>query len=291
LCDDNLFASSRKASCSGPSAGSAEFCFLRLFLMTHTSHISQHRRLGRNLRSALLAVAVSAGALFVFGASDVSAAEALPVNSMAAEVAQVTERLPVNSMAVEVAQVTERLPVNSMAVEVAQAANRALADYEMFLVHGDNALYRSYAFHRSETARYAAIELGYSEAAMADAWASTSIAHQRAVLSAMTQVGVPYQRNTSIEGVGFDCSGLTTYAWAEPEVDLFRQSGVQISRAGKLDRSTARAGDLVHYPGHIMMYLGVDDAIIHSIQPGRTVELDTISSRRTNSVSWGDPTT
>ena len=244
---------------SQASADSAEFDFLRLFFMTHISHISQHRRLGRTLRAAVVATAVSAGAMFVFGAGEVSAAEPLPVNTMAAE--------------------------------VAQSANRALADYDRFLEHGDASLYRSYAFHRSETARFAAIELGYSEDAMADAWASTSVEHQRAVLSAMTQVGVPYRRYTSIEGVGFDCSGLTTYAWAEPGVSLFRQSGTQISRAGKLDRSTALAGDLVHYPGHIMIYLGVDDAIIHSVQTGRTVELDTISARRVNSVSWGDPST
>lgn len=227
--------------------------------MTHIPHCSQPRRFGHNLGALLVATALSAGALVAFSAGEVSAAEPLPVNTMAAE--------------------------------VSQSATRALADYDMYLEHGDSALYRSYAFHRSETARFAAIELGYSEDAMSYAWASTSVEHQRAVLSAMTQVGVPYQRFTSIEGVGFDCSGLTTYAWAEPGVSLFRQSGTQISRATKLDRSTARAGDLVHYPGHIMMYLGVDDAIIHSVQTGRTVELDTISARRTNSVSWGDPST
>jgi cell wall-associated NlpC family hydrolase len=259
LCDDNLLVSSRKNSCSSCSTDSAEFAFLRLSLMTHTSHIAPHRRLARNLRNALVATAVSAGALSVFGAGEVSAAEPLPVNAMA--------------------------------TEVSQAATRALTDYDKFLALGDDALYRSYAFHRAQTARFAAIELGYSEDAMADAWASAPIGHQRAVLSAMTQVGVPYRRNTSIEGVGFDCSGLTTFAWAEPGVTLFRQSGSQISKASKLDRSTARAGDLVHYPGHIMVYLGVDDAIIHSVQTGRTVELDTISARRTNSVSWGDPTT
>ena len=36
-----------------------------------------------------------------------------------------------------------------------------------------------------------------------------------------------------------------------------------------------------------MLYLGVDDAIVHSVQTGRTVEIDTI---RRGSVSFGDPT-
>ncbi len=37
-----------------------------------------------------------------------------------------------------------------------------------------------------------------------------------------------------------------------------------------------------------MMYLGVGDAIIDSVSVA-TVELDTISDRRTNSVRFGDP--
>lgn len=227
--------------------------------MTHTLHTPQRRWFGSSLRTVLVAAAVSAGALLVVGAGEVSALEPLPTNTLAAE--------------------------------VSHSANLALVEYDRFLDHGDAVHYRAYAYYRAQTARLAATELGYSEDAMANAWASTPIIHQRAVLAAMTQVGVPYRRNTSVEGVGFDCSGLTTYAWAEPGVELFRQSGTQISRAAQLDRSTARAGDLVHYPGHIMIYLGVDDAIIHSVQTGRTVELDTISARRSSSVHFGDPST
>ncbi len=115
---------------------------------------------------------------------------------------------------------------------------------------------------------------------MVQAWSSTPLDHQRAVLAAMSQVGVPYRTNTSQEGVGFDCSGLTTYAWGRAGVGLPRQSGAQINEAAPVDRATAKAGDLVYYPGHVMMYLGVGDAIIHSVQTGRTVEIDTISGRR-----------
>ena len=125
---------------------------------------------------------------------------------------------------------------------------------------------------------------------MAAAWAVTTVEHQLAVLAAMTQVGVPYRSNTSKENVGFDCSGLTTYAWARAGVSLVRQSGQQIRNAEPLDRSTAKAGDLVQYPGHVMMYLGVGDAVIHSVMSGRTVELDTISERQANRVRFGDPT-
>jgi cell wall-associated NlpC family hydrolase len=237
---------------------SSEIAFLTtLSLMTMTSHTSQHRRLGKTLRSVVVAAAATVGALVVVGAGEVSA--------------------------------QEPLPTNALADEVALTAGAALSEFDKWVEHGHSVHYQTYARHRAQTARLAATELGYPADEMADAWASTPLEHQRAVLAAMTQVGVPYRRNTSIEDVGFDCSGLTTFAWAEPGVTLFRQSGTQISNATRLDRSTARAGDLVHYPGHIMMYLGVDDAIIHSVMTGRTVELDTISARRSSSVHFGDP--
>jgi cell wall-associated NlpC family hydrolase len=182
------------------------------------------------------------------------------------------------------------LATNAMAPVVTTSARQALDSYDEWVATDDPAAYRSFVWLRTQTAQYAAVELGYPEADMVEAWAATSVGHQRAVLAAMTQVGVPYRRNTSSEGVGFDCSGLTTFAWAEAGVDLVRQSGEQIRNAAALDRSTAKAGDLVQYPGHVMMYLGVGDAIIHSVMTGRTVELDHISERRTNSIRFGDPT-
>ena len=51
---------------------------------------------------------------------------------------------------------------------------------------------------------------------------------------------------------------------------------------------TAQAGDLVQYPGHVMIWLGVDRAIVHAPYSGRTVEVDSFSTRR--NVRYGDPT-
>jgi hypothetical protein len=45
------------------------------------------------------------------------------------------------------------------------------------------------------------------------------------------------------------------------------------------------AGDLVQYPGHVMMYLGVGDAIVHAVNHKDDVELDFF--RR--NVRFGDP--
>jgi cell wall-associated NlpC family hydrolase len=218
------------------------------------------RRAGR-LRAVLVGTAIAAGTVFgVLAGAD-------PVGA-----------------------VTGPLATNAMAPVVTTSARQALDSYDRWVATSDPAAMRSFVWFRTQTAQYAATELGYPQADMVEAWAAAPIDHQRAVLAAMTQVGVPYRTNTSQEGVGFDCSGLTTYAWSKAGVQLERQSSAQIRNAAPLDRSSARAGDLVQYPGHVMMYLGVGDAIIHSVMRGRTVELDTINTRRTNSVRFGDPT-
>jgi cell wall-associated NlpC family hydrolase len=181
------------------------------------------------------------------------------------------------------------LATNAMAPVVTTSAEQALHNYDRWKATDDASAYRSFVWFRTQTAQYAAIELGYSQAEMIEAWAAAPVGHQLAVLAAMTQVGVPYRTNTSQAGVGFDCSGITTYAWARAGVELVRQSSAQIQNAARIDRSEAKAGDLVQYPGHVMMYLGVGEAVIHSVMTGRTVELDTISVRRTDSVRFGDP--
>jgi cell wall-associated NlpC family hydrolase len=182
-----------------------------------------------------------------------------------------------------------RLATNAMAPVVTTSAEQALHNYDRWLATDDASAYRSFVWFRTQTAQYAAIELGYSETEMIEAWAAAPVGHQLAVLAAMTQVGVPYRKNTSQAKVGFDCSGITTYAWARAGLELVRQSSAQIQNATRIERSEAKAGDLVQYPGHVMMYLGVGEAVIHSVMTGRTVELDTISERRTNSVRFGDP--
>ena len=42
----------------------------------------------------------------------------------------------------------------------------------------------------------------------------------------------------------------------------------------------------MQYPGHVMMYLGVGDAIVHASNPSTDVELSFTS----RSVRFGDPT-
>ncbi len=120
------------------------------------------------------------------------------------------------------------------------------------------------------------------------AWHAADSEHQKALMAAFAQLGVPYRRNASQPGQAFDCSGLTTWAWAQAGFVLQRQSTAQIRAAAPRDETTAQAGDLVQYPGHVMMWLGVDRAIIHSPYTGRNVEVDVVSAR--HKVRFGDPT-
>lgn len=139
----------------------------------------------------------------------------------------------------------------------------------------------------ADAATATAFELGVSRTMVAHAWSSADSEHQTAFLSALTQLGVDYRSNASEPFVGFDCSGLTTFAWAAAGVQLSRQSGSQISEADERTPETAMAGDLVQYPGHVMMYLGVPRAVVHSSNHESDVELWMLGDR---SVRYGDPT-
>lgn len=145
-----------------------------------------------------------------------------------------------------------------------------------------------YRWVRGEIAGRLGAELGIDPERLAGAWDRADFDHQRALMAALTQLGVPYRRNTSKPGIGFDCSGLTTYAWGEAGQQLTRQSGAQIRAAESRTAATAQAGDLSYYPGHVMMYLGVDDAMVHSPYTGRNVEVTHAPRKR--SLRFGDPT-
>jgi cell wall-associated NlpC family hydrolase len=121
------------------------------------------------------------------------------------------------------------------------------------------------------------------------AWAAADQPHQIALLSALTQVGVPYHRNASEAGVGFDCSGLTAFAWSQVGVELARNSRAQLRNAVPRTRETAQAGDLLWYPGHVMIWLGVDNFIVHAKQRGSDVEVGHVTDRRVRRLKFVDP--
>lgn len=104
------------------------------------------------------------------------------------------------------------------------------------------------------------------------AWQTTSPQRLNVMLAALSQVGTAYRYGGSSPS-GFDCSGLTSFAWASVGVRLPRTSTLQIEQAAPRDVSQLRAGDLLWRPGHIGMSLGVPDIMVNATQTGRPVEV------------------
>jgi len=169
-------------------------------------------------------------------------------------------------------------------------AESALAQWTTYSSTGSKKALAAFDDIRDAVATEAATRLGLDPVAMQAAWSEADAEHQTALMAAFSQLGTPYKGYTATPGVGFDCSGLTSWSWAQAGVSLARQSRSQINNSQAVTRDTAQAGDLVYYPGHVMMYLGIDNAIIHSPNSGRTVEVSFVAKRRANSARFGDPT-
>jgi cell wall-associated NlpC family hydrolase len=174
--------------------------------------------------------------------------------------------------------------------QVAGLAAAALDAKEAFEHSAARVDRSAYLTALEKTAQATAGEMGVSHSQMTSAWLATDDAHQTALLTALTQLGVEYRSATSEPGVGFDCSGLMFYAWGEAGFTLSRQSGSQISEADAREMATAKAGDLAQYPGHVMMYLGVPQAFVHSSNPENDVELWMTSPDKAENLNYGDPT-
>ena len=84
---------------------------------------------------------------------------------------------------------------------------------------------------RDMAAELTAYELRVDGESMRASWAHADWVKQHAVLAALSQLGVPYRSLASKEGVGFDCSGLTSYAYEQAGVDIERVSRNQIDEA------------------------------------------------------------
>ncbi|PSK99705.1 cell wall-associated NlpC family hydrolase [Haloactinopolyspora alba] len=78
----------------------------------------------------------------------------------------------------------------------------------------------------------------------------------------------------------WDCSGLTSAAWAEAGVSLPRSSGSQINSGSRVSKSQLEPGDLVFFYSpisHVGIYLG-DGQMVHATHPGDVVSVDPIDT-------------
>ncbi|MET9553040.1 NlpC/P60 family protein [Streptomyces sp. NPDC006645] len=100
-----------------------------------------------------------------------------------------------------------------------------------------------------------------------------------ALTYAVEQIGKPYLWGA--EGPdSYDCSGLTSQAWARAGVTVPRTSQEQWARLTKVKLSELRPGDLVVYfpkATHVAMYLG-EGRVIHAPRPGGRVKVSPLAS-------------
>jgi peptidoglycan DL-endopeptidase CwlO len=100
-----------------------------------------------------------------------------------------------------------------------------------------------------------------------------------AVNAALGQLGVPYRFAAASPGVAFDCSGLTSWAWAQAGVSLPHQSRAQYGVVAHVPKADAQPGDLLFFYSpisHVSIYLG-GGKHVHAPHPGAGVQVAAVN--------------
>ena len=113
-----------------------------------------------------------------------------------------------------------------------------------------------------------------ADVAVASSAVPQSVAGNAVLEVAARYVGVPYVSGGTTPS-GFDCSGFTSYVFAQLGVSLPRTSGAQRYAGQVVSRADALPGDLIWSPGHIGIYAG-GNLQIDSPRPGKSVQFRSI---------------
>jgi hypothetical protein len=172
---------------------------------------------------------------------------------------------------------------------IAELAGEALEALTVWRNDESPAHYVAYLEGRDLVARQIAAELEIDSSDLVGAWLELPLVRQVVVLTAIAQVGIKYRYLGKNPAEGFDCSGLTGYAWNTADVFIGHNSRSQYRGAKKVTAAEAQAGDLIWYPGHIMLYLGASNVVVHAPYTGRNVEIRQMVPSRTRTARYASP--
>jgi len=109
---------------------------------------------------------------------------------------------------------------------------------------------------------------------------------QKIITAAESQLGVPYVFGGEEAGVGFDCSGLVQWAYAQAGFSIPRTTETQWPAMKHVSQANAVPGDLIFFdtpgdsqapPNHVGIYLG-GGLMIDAPFTGTVVRFDSITS-------------
>lgn len=109
---------------------------------------------------------------------------------------------------------------------------------------------------------------------------------QTVVNAAKAHLGLPYLYGGTSPSTGFDCSGLTQYAFRQAGITIPRVSYEQAAAGRAVPYSQLRVGDLVAFNSpvsHVGIYVG-NGQFIHSPRTGDVVKISKLSAMQLTAI-------
>ena len=134
----------------------------------------------------------------------------------------------------------------------------------------------------AELAQQASVQQTYDDAAVVPTYDADIPASRygHVVGIALQYLGVPYVWGGSSPSTGFDCSGFTSYVYAQVGVYLPHHAASQYSMGTPVSYDQLQAGDLVFFSGlgHVGLYIG-QGQFVHAPHTGDVVRISSLSER------------